>query len=119
MSTQVASGSGTSAQHQQVGIKETVTSLLIAFMLAFIFRGFIVEGFQIPTGSMAPTLLGKNVRFVSPHSGYEWTTGPHDRAGNRQLGAPLRVQGGKNQMRGNPPPPPPRAGGERPEVVVW
>ena len=52
-----------------IGIKETITSLVIAFMLAFLFRGFVVEGFQIPTGSMAPTLLGKHVRFTSPHSG--------------------------------------------------
>lgn len=61
-----------------VGIKETLTSLLIAFMMAFIFRGFVVEGFIIPTGSMAPTLLGKHLRFTSPYSGYDWTTGPWD-----------------------------------------
>ena len=39
-------------------IKETIESILIAFILAFIFRGFVVEAFVIPTGSMATTLLG-------------------------------------------------------------
>jgi len=77
--------------HQPVGIKETITSLVIAFMLAFIFRGFIVEGFQIPTGSMAPTLLGKNITHTSPHNGYSWTTGPWNMIGRSQV--PMKVQG--------------------------
>ncbi len=68
-----------------VGLKETITSLVIAFMLAFLFRGFVVEGFQIPTGSMAPTLLGKHVRFTSPYSGYDWTTGPWTHADRNRL----------------------------------
>jgi len=59
-----------------LGIKETLTSLIIAFILAFLFRGFVIEGFQIPTGSMAPTLMGKHVRFVSPYNGYDWSVGP-------------------------------------------
>ncbi len=59
-----------------IGIKETLTSLIIAFMLAFLFRGFVIEGFQIPTGSMAPTLLGKHIRFQGEQSGYNWETGP-------------------------------------------
>lgn len=40
------------------GIKETIESILVAFILAFIFRAFVMEAFVIPTGSMAPTLLG-------------------------------------------------------------
>lgn len=65
-------------KHKQgaVGIKETLTSLIIAFMLAFLFRGFVIEGFLIPTGSMAPTLLGKHLRMESEQSGYDWTVGP-------------------------------------------
>lgn len=79
---------------QPVGIKETLTSLVIAFVMAFVFRGFVVEGFIIPTGSMAPTLLGKHVRFVSPYNGYDWTTNPWDYApGN----VPLSVQGAAGQ----------------------
>ena len=43
------------AQSPQNGsdIKETIESILIAFILAFIFRGFVVEAYVIPTGSMA------------------------------------------------------------------
>ncbi len=42
----------------------------MAFILAFIFRAFVVEAFVIPTGSMAPTLLGAHMRFRCPDCGY-------------------------------------------------
>jgi signal peptidase I len=86
--------------HKPVGIKETLTSLVIAFMLAFVFRGFVIEGFIIPTGSMAPTLLGKHLRFESPYNGYDWTTGPWDnstvagREPNPRQGGQPKVGGG-------------------------
>ncbi len=66
------------AKHKEgsVGIKETLTSLIIAFMLAFLFRGFVIEGFLIPTGSMAPTLLGKHLRMHNDQSGYDFSVGP-------------------------------------------
>lgn len=53
-------------------IKLTLTSLLIAFALTLVFRGFILEAFIIPTGSMAPTLLGRHWRISSPASGLSW-----------------------------------------------
>ena len=53
-------------------IPDTLQSLLVAFTLALAFRGFIIEGFVIPTGSMAPTLMGNHVRFRSEASGYEY-----------------------------------------------
>ncbi len=52
------------------GIKETVESILVAFILAFVFRAFVVEAFVIPTGSMATTLLGAHTRFTCPDCGY-------------------------------------------------
>lgn len=39
-------------------IRETVESIVVAFILAFLFRAFVAEAFVIPTGSMAPTLMG-------------------------------------------------------------
>ena len=42
-------------------VRETIESIIIAFVLAFVFRAFVVEAFVIPTGSMAPTLLGQPV----------------------------------------------------------
>ncbi|MGV6813677.1 MAG: S26 family signal peptidase [Phycisphaerales bacterium] len=89
--TQTSRGKGTKADNGAVGIKETITSLVIAFMLAFLFRGFVIEGFQIPTGSMAPTLLGKHIRFTSPYNGYDWTTGPWTYA-DRGRQQPVRQQ---------------------------
>src|SRR5688572_30185563 len=52
------------------GVKETIESILVAFVLAFIFRAFVVEAFVIPTGSMAPTLLGAHMRFTCEDCGY-------------------------------------------------
>jgi signal peptidase I len=40
--------------------RETVESIVIAFVLAFLFRTFEAEAFVIPTGSMAPTLMGRH-----------------------------------------------------------
>jgi signal peptidase I len=53
-------------------IKETIESILVAFILAFIFRAFVLEAFIIPTGSMAPTLLGAHMRFRCPDCGYQF-----------------------------------------------
>ncbi len=40
------------------GTRESIESIVIAFVLAFLFRTFSAEAFVIPTGSMAPTLMG-------------------------------------------------------------
>jgi len=53
-------------------VKETIESILVAFILAFIFRAFVVEAFVIPTGSMAPTLLGAHMHFICPDCGYQF-----------------------------------------------
>ena len=53
-------------------VKETIESILVAFILAFIFRAFVVEAFVIPTGSMAPTLLGAHMRFACTDCEYRW-----------------------------------------------
>jgi signal peptidase I len=65
------------------GVKETVESILIAFILAFVFRAFVVEAFVIPTGSMAPTLLGAQMRFTCKECGYTFDTNyPTHSSGN-------------------------------------
>lgn len=60
------------ARHSSGGIKETIESILVAFILTFIFRAFVVEAFVIPTGSMAPTLLGAHIRFTCADCGYQY-----------------------------------------------
>lgn len=52
---------------------DTIQSLVVAFVVAMAFRGFVLEGFMIPTGSMGPTLLGAHVLVRSPVTGYEYT----------------------------------------------
>jgi signal peptidase I len=58
------------ARSTSSGIKDTIESILVAFILAFVFRAFVVEAFVIPTGSMATTLLGAHTRFHCPDCGY-------------------------------------------------
>ena len=54
--------------------KETFESVVMAFILAFVFRAFIVEAFVIPTGSMAPTLLGQHMNMTCVECGYRFNT---------------------------------------------
>ncbi|MEM7624745.1 MAG: S26 family signal peptidase [Planctomycetota bacterium] len=62
-------------------IKETFESIVIAFILAFIFRAYVVEAFIIPTGSMAPTLLGRHFEVGCEQCGYAFTV---DHAGHER-----------------------------------
>jgi signal peptidase I len=52
--------------------RETLESIIIAFILAFVFRAFIVEAYRIPTGSMAPTLMGAHRTRICHDCGYEY-----------------------------------------------
>jgi signal peptidase I len=56
-------------------LRETVESVAIAFILAFMFRTFEAEAFVIPTGSMAPTLQGRHKDIVCPQCGYQYRVG--------------------------------------------
>ena len=67
------------------GFRETIESIVIALILAFVFRAFIVEAFVIPTGSMAPTLYGAHGTIVCDDCGTEFAYGlrdPSSRRGN-------------------------------------
>src|SRR6185369_7012167 len=50
-------------------IRETLDSIVIAFILAFLFRTFEAEAFVIPTGSMALTLMGAHKDHICPECG--------------------------------------------------
>jgi signal peptidase I len=80
-----AEKSGASA-HQQSnsarGTRETIESIVIAIVLAFLFRAFEAEAFVIPTGSMAPTLQGQHVDLECPKCKYWYRTG----ASGEQIG---------------------------------
>ncbi len=63
--------------------KDTAESIVIAFVLAFVFRAFVVEAFVIPTGSMASSLYGKHGTLVCQDCGFENVYGLTD-LGTRQ-----------------------------------
>lgn len=90
-----AGGSTPPARHHDSSIKETLISLVISFVMALVFRSYVVEAFVIPTGSMAPTLLGQHMLFHSEQSGMEWAVNPWylGGPGGRDLSNPLPVQG--------------------------
>jgi signal peptidase I len=60
---------------QQDGGRETFESIVVAFILAFLFRAFEAEAFVIPTGSMAPTLYGRHKEAQCEQCGYHWVFG--------------------------------------------
>lgn len=70
---------------QQEGIKETIESIVVALILAFVFRAFIVEAFVIPTGSMAPTLYGAHGTIVCEDCGIEYAYGLRDPDDSRSI----------------------------------
>jgi signal peptidase I len=59
-------------------LKDTIESIVVALILAFVFRAFIVEAFVIPTGSMAPTLYGAHGTILCEDCGVEFAYGLRD-----------------------------------------
>ncbi|MDP6542560.1 MAG: signal peptidase I [Phycisphaerae bacterium] len=60
-------------QHELSIVRDTVESVWVAIILAFVLRAFMVEAFVIPTGSMAPRLMGEHYDLVCPACGYEYS----------------------------------------------
>jgi signal peptidase I len=52
--------------------RESIESFVLVF-LAFLVWSFEAEGFVIPTGSMAPTLMGRHKEIVCPECAYTYT----------------------------------------------
>ncbi|HWL08288.1 MAG TPA: signal peptidase I [Planctomicrobium sp.] len=57
------------------GTRDTIESILFAFVLAFLFRTFEAEAFVIPTGSMAPTLYGRHKETICEACGHHVVVG--------------------------------------------
>ncbi len=53
-------------------LRENIESIAIAVALAFAIRYFVVEAFKIPTGSMAPTLLGVHKDVSCPNCNWSF-----------------------------------------------
>lgn len=73
-----ASRDAATGHHHPEGIKDTLESIIIALILAFVFRAFVVEAFVIPTGSMAPTLYGAHGTIICEDCGAEFAYGLRD-----------------------------------------
>src|SRR5258706_6256426 len=74
---------------EKENIKETIESILVPFILAFVFRAFIVEAFVIPSGSMAPTLLAAHIRYRCDDCGYQFDINfPSDRSDDENINIP-------------------------------
>jgi len=56
-------------------VANTFEWLITAFVLAFLFRAFVMEAFRIPTGSMAETLKGAHYRLRCIQCGYRYDYG--------------------------------------------
>ncbi len=70
---QPASATTTADDNVRV-IRETIESVVIAFILAFLFKTFAAEMFVIPTGSMAPTLQGRHKDVRCPLCNFRYRT---------------------------------------------
>ena len=57
---------------RDAGVRETWESVIVAVMLALLFKAFEAEAFVIPTGSMAPTLQGQHKDVVCPKCGFRY-----------------------------------------------
>ncbi len=69
--------------------RETVESIAVAIILALLFRAFVAEAFVIPTGSMAPALMGAHKDLFCPESGeqYQVSASIEDRQDRNVVGA--------------------------------
>ncbi len=68
------------ARPQIDSLRETVESIAVAFILAFLFRTFVAEAFVIPTGSMATTLMGRHKDIQCPNCRHQFQGGASDEA---------------------------------------
>lgn len=55
--------------------RDTFEQIVLAFVLALVFRTFEAEAFVIPTGSMAPTLYGRNKEMTCTQCGFDLVVG--------------------------------------------
>lgn len=65
-------------------LRETIESIVIAFVLAFLFRTFEAEAFVIPTGSMSPSLQGQHKDVSCSECGYRFRTTASSEGEDRQ-----------------------------------
>lgn len=68
-------GFGVFGYFRSPGVRETIESVVIAILLAFMFKTYEAEAFVIPTGSMAPSLQGQHMDLDCPQCGNRYLAG--------------------------------------------
>lgn len=56
-------------------VRDSVESVYVAIVLAFVLRAFMIEAFVIPTGSMANALYGEHFQLTCPSCGWSYAIG--------------------------------------------
>ncbi|NQU74944.1 MAG: signal peptidase I [Planctomycetes bacterium] len=62
-------------RNELANLRDTIESVWVAIILAFVLRAFVVEAFDIPTGSMAPRLMGQHLLLDCPECKTEFPFG--------------------------------------------
>lgn len=98
--TAPASEAADKPRHKVDGARDGIEAIVIAFILAFLFRTFEAEAFVIPTGSMAPGLMGQHHDLYCDQCGYRYqvnTSENDDRAASEYYGAMSQMQDERSQ----------------------
>ncbi len=88
------------------GARDGIEAVVIAFVLAFLFRTFEAEAFVIPTGSMAPGLMGAHHDLYCTECGYRFQVNTSENDEKAALGhmgdvANLQAEVDKALSKGN------------------
>lgn len=65
----------------QAVLRHLVDFLAVIFLAAVVFKAFVAEGYYVPSGSMAPNLLGFHRHVHCEHCGYAFEIGADDHNG--------------------------------------
>jgi len=65
--------------------RESLESFIVAFIIAYVVKSFAFEAFVIPTGSMAPTLVGQHKDYACPQCGIVYAVNASESFGSTQI----------------------------------
>ena len=75
-----AGGAGKAVSESRTPLRDNLESIVMAILMVLVVRQVVVEAYKIPTGSMAPTLLGVHKEVRCPNCGWTFRVG-HEKVG--------------------------------------
>src|SRR5271157_5211227 len=76
MTNHTPAGKGRSQENPEVGmVRQTVDLVVVLCLGVLMFRTFSAEAYVVPTGSMAPTLMGHHRELTCPNCGFVFVIG--------------------------------------------